>query len=66
MVEGVAERLPFADKSFDAATAFLTTHHWSDLTAGLKEMQRVARKRCVFFDHTPNEMAFLADRRLFS
>jgi SAM-dependent methyltransferase len=58
VVEGVAERLPFADKSFDAATAFLTTHHWSDLTAGLKEMRRVARKRCVFLDHTPNDMAF--------
>jgi len=58
VVEGVAEHLPFADKSFDAATAFLTTHHWSDVTAGLKEMRRVARKRCVFFDHTPNDVAF--------
>ncbi len=58
VIEGVAERLPFDDNSFDAATAFLTTHHWSDVAAGLKEMRRVARKRCVFFDHTPNEMAF--------
>jgi SAM-dependent methyltransferase len=51
VVKGVAEHLPFATKSFDAATAFLTTHHWSDLAAGLREMKRVARKRCVFFDH---------------
>ncbi len=58
VIKGVAERLPFADKSFDAATAFLTTHHWSDVAAGLREMRRVARKRCVFFDHAPNEMAF--------
>jgi SAM-dependent methyltransferase len=49
-VQGTAENLPFPDKSFDAATAFLTTHHWRDLDAGLREMKRVARKRCVFFD----------------
>jgi SAM-dependent methyltransferase len=49
-IEGTAESLPFPDKSFDAATAFLTTHHWSDLDKGLREMKRVARKRCVFFD----------------
>jgi len=51
VVRGVAEALPIADKSFDAATAFLTTHHWKDVRAGLAEMRRVARKRCVFFDH---------------
>jgi SAM-dependent methyltransferase len=49
-VQGTAEDLPFPDKNFDAATAFLTTHHWRDLDAGLREMKRVARKRCVFFD----------------
>jgi SAM-dependent methyltransferase len=49
-VQGIAENLPFPDKSFDATTAFLTTHHWSDLRKGLEEMKRVSRKRCVFFD----------------
>jgi SAM-dependent methyltransferase len=49
-IQGTAEDLPFPDKSFDAATAFLTTHHWRDLAAGLRQMKRVARKRCVFFD----------------
>ncbi len=49
-VEGSAEAIPFPDKSFDAATAFLTTHHWADQEKGLREMKRVARKRCVFFD----------------
>jgi SAM-dependent methyltransferase len=49
-IQGVAEALPFSDKSFDAATAFLTTHHWSDLDKGLREMQRVSRGPCVFFD----------------
>lgn len=49
-IQGLAESLPFPDKSFDAATAYLTTHHWSDLDKGLREMKRVSRKRCVFFD----------------
>ncbi len=57
-IQGFAEHLPFPDKSFDAATAFLTTHHWANLEAGLREMKRVARGRCVFFDHAPNDMKF--------
>ncbi|MGH6872336.1 MAG: class I SAM-dependent methyltransferase [Rhizomicrobium sp.] len=57
-IQAPAERLPFPDKSFDAATAFLTTHHWSDLDAGLREMKRVSRGPCVFFDHAPNDMKF--------
>ncbi|WP_267241858.1 class I SAM-dependent methyltransferase [Streptomyces sp. PR69] len=39
-----AERLPFDDQSFDAAMAVLTVHHWSDLAAGVAELQRVARR----------------------
>jgi SAM-dependent methyltransferase len=46
-IQASAERLPFADKSFDAALAILTVHHWPDQVAGLREMARVARKRCV-------------------
>jgi len=42
-----AELLPFGDNSFDAAMAVLTMHHWTDLDAGLGEMQRVARRRVV-------------------
>lgn len=58
VVKGVAERLPFPDGRFDAATAFLTTHHWSDIDAGLSEMKRVARRRCVFLDHDMAERHF--------
>jgi SAM-dependent methyltransferase len=46
-IEGVAEALPLADKSVDAAMGVLTIHHWQDLEAGLAEMQRVARHRIV-------------------
>jgi SAM-dependent methyltransferase len=55
---GTAENLPFPDRSFDAATAFLTTHHWSDLGKGLREIRRVSRGPCVFLDHAPNGMKF--------
>lgn len=46
-LEGVAEALPLADKSVDAAMGIFTIHHWSDLAAGLAEMRRVARRRIV-------------------
>ena len=45
---GSAEHLPFDDDSFDAAMAFSTIHHWQDPIAGLREMQRVARRVVVF------------------
>ncbi|MBV2356329.1 class I SAM-dependent methyltransferase [Streptomyces sp. J2-1] len=51
-----AERLPFADGTFDAAMAVLTVHHWSDRRRGLTELRRVARGQAVFTwdpDHSP-------------
>jgi hypothetical protein len=47
-VAAAAESLPFEDQSFDAAMAFATVHHWQDPIAGLREMQRVARRVVVF------------------
>ncbi len=47
VVQACAEALPFGDDSFDAAMAILTAHHWTDLSAGLNEMLRVARRRVV-------------------
>jgi SAM-dependent methyltransferase len=47
VIEGVAESLPLADRSVDAAMGVLTIHHWTDLDAGLAEMRRVARRRIV-------------------
>jgi SAM-dependent methyltransferase len=48
-VQGTAEALPFANASFDVALGVLTTHHWHDLEAGLREMQRVAPRQVIFF-----------------
>jgi SAM-dependent methyltransferase len=47
-IAAAAERLPFVDHAFDAAMAVATTHHWQDPIAGLREMQRVARRVVVF------------------
>jgi SAM-dependent methyltransferase len=47
-IDACAEALPFPDKSFDAALAVLSDHHWRDPIAGLREMQRVARRVVVF------------------
>jgi SAM-dependent methyltransferase len=47
-VAAVADRLPFEDRSFDAAMAVSTVHHWQDPIAGLREMRRVARRLVVF------------------
>jgi SAM-dependent methyltransferase len=47
-IRGAAERLPLFDRSFDAAMAVLTIHHWSDPVAGLRELVRVARRVVVF------------------
>ena len=53
VVRGVAEQLPFADNSFDAAMGVLTFHHWTDQAAGLRELRRVCRGPVVLFTWTP-------------
>jgi SAM-dependent methyltransferase len=56
-VAALAERLPFEDRSFDAAMAFATVHHWRDSMTGLREMRRVAR-RVVVFTHESSDTAW--------
>ena len=58
-IQAAAENLPFADKSFDAAMAILTLHHWSDVNAGLAEMVRIARRRVVMVAFDPEAAAEL-------
>lgn len=47
VLAGRAESLPLATGTVDAALAVLTVHHWTDVTAGLAELVRVARRRIV-------------------
>ena len=44
------ERLPFADKSFDACTIITVLHHTPDPDAILREAMRVTRKRIVIME----------------
>ena len=59
---GTAENLPFDDRSFDAAMAVCTVHHWQDPVAGLREMQRVARRVVVFLFDTSDPGQFWLTR----
>ncbi|HYI39921.1 MAG TPA: class I SAM-dependent methyltransferase [Allosphingosinicella sp.] len=62
IVQGRAEQLPFADKSFDASMAILTVHHWSDPAQGLAEMRRVTSGPIVILTYDPCFRGFwLAD-----
>ena len=54
-VQAVAEALPFPDRTFDAALASLTIHHWPDWRRGLDEMKRVA-SRVVLFTFEPADV----------
>jgi SAM-dependent methyltransferase len=59
VVKASAEQLPFDDRSFDAAMAVLTVHHWTDLDAGLNELRRVARRRIVLVTFDPEALTDL-------
>jgi SAM-dependent methyltransferase len=50
--EGVAERLPFANESFDYVLSRYSAHHWHDVEAGLREVARVLKPEgtAVFVD----------------
>jgi SAM-dependent methyltransferase len=55
-VDAVAESLPFADGSFDAAMATVTVHQWPDPAAGLRELRRVARGPVVIVTFDPDAL----------
>jgi len=53
-VQGVAENLPFGDKTFDAVMAVLTVHHWTNRAKGMVEMRRVSRGPIVVLTYDPS------------
>lgn len=63
VVDAVAERLPFADDTFDAAMAMVTIHQWPDADAGLRELRRVSHGAVVVmtFDGDVLDRFWLAD-----
>lgn len=61
VIQAGAEDLPFDDKSFDAAMAILTIHHWPNKEAGLREMRRVTRGPIVLLTFDPAHRPWLTD-----
>jgi SAM-dependent methyltransferase len=57
-LQGAAEALPQETASVDAALAVLSTHHWTDLERGFREMARVARTRAVLLTWVPDAAPF--------
>jgi SAM-dependent methyltransferase len=64
-IQASASELPFEDHSVDAAMAILTVHHWPDQVAGLCEMARIARKRCVILTWDVPQTPFWLTRDYF-
>jgi SAM-dependent methyltransferase len=62
-VDAVAEALPFADGSFDAAMAMVTIHQWPEPERGLRELRRVSRGPVVIltFDGDALDEFWLAE-----
>lgn len=52
-IDAVAESLPFADGTFDAAMTTFSVHQCGDLRAGLREMRRVTRGPIVILTCDP-------------
>lgn len=55
-IDATAEKLPFADNSFDASMATFSVHQWSDLAAGLSEMRRVTRGPVAILSCDPDAL----------
>lgn len=65
VVQAAAGRLPFQDRSFDAALAILTVHHWASREQGLTELRRVARERVVILTWDPGHSGFWLVQQYF-
>jgi len=55
-VNASAGILPFDEGAFDAATSFLTIHHWPHISQGLKEIRRVTRGKIIIMTYDPDAL----------
>jgi hypothetical protein len=65
VVQALAESVPIAGRSVDAAMAILTMHHWKDRSAGLREMKRVSQGPVVILTWNPLHEGFWLVRDYF-
>ena len=65
-VQGDAQKLPFADASFDIVISCETIEHVPDADSALKEMHRVARPAGRLFLTTPNYLNFMGLYEIYS
>ncbi|WP_019504292.1 class I SAM-dependent methyltransferase [Pleurocapsa sp. PCC 7319] len=57
-ITAVAEKIPLADNAVDGAIVMLALHHFSDLTAGIREINRiVANGKIVIFAFEQSKIA---------
>ena len=61
VIQASAEELPLPDKSYDAALAVNTIHHWQDVRRALAELRRVIRRRIVVFMNARDAEFWLVD-----
>jgi ubiquinone/menaquinone biosynthesis C-methylase UbiE len=66
LVQGDAQKLPFADSSFDAVISCETIEHVPDAWAPLREMHRVTRRSGRLFLTTPNYFNFMGLYELYA
>ncbi|CAD6562609.1 class I SAM-dependent methyltransferase [Paraburkholderia sabiae] len=59
--QGAAEKLPFADASFDWVVSRMSAHHWHDVPLALAEVRRVLKPggRVLFIDIAGSEHPLL-------
>lgn len=65
VVQGVAERLPFADDAFSHCLTVLSIHHWVDRKSAFAEIRRVAREGFVAVTWDPESEPFWLTRDYF-
>lgn len=54
VVQGIAEKLPFDDNTFDATMAVNTVHHWTDKKKAFEEIRRVTKGKIVLLAFDPS------------
>jgi len=64
-IQGVAEKLPFEDKSFTHTMTVLSMHHWTNRRESFNEISRVTKKKFIAMTWNPEADPFWLTRDYF-